>query len=199
MKLVVFIVGVIFCLTPSFLLAQKDEHGHENDAKASEAKHSEEENHATHEEEDSHDEHGTEHGEEHGEEHDESQTHDKEDDESSSVIGPDKGILEKSKEGFKLSPEAIKTFELKTEIIKAKTIEIIRPALLEIKNEKFIYRIRDGWIKKVSVMVLNKNSQRVTVDISQFKVGDLIITNGVGFVRTAELVVEEGVSHGHSH
>ena len=203
MKLVLLILVGIFCTTPSFLYAQKDEHGHEHDTKDSGVKHSEEENHADHEDEESHDEHGAEHGEDHDEHHDEksnkSQAHDKEEDESSSAIGPDKGILEKSKEGFKLSPEAIKTFELKTEVIKTKTIEIIRHALLEIKNEKFIYRIRDGWIKKVSVSVLNKNIQKVTVDISQFKDGDLIITNGVGFVRTAELVVEEGVSHGHSH
>ena len=178
--ILVILFATFYSLIPAF--AEKDEHGHE---------HTEgEQSHAEHEEGEEHDDHG---------EEGEGQAHDEKEEEGSSVVGPDKGILEKGKEGFKLAPEAVKTFELKTESIKAKIIEIVRPALVEIKNDKYIYRIRDGWIKKVAVKVLKKDSQRATVDISQFKDGDQIITNGVGFVRTAELVAEEGVSHGHSH
>lgn len=206
------LITLFYSLTPAF--AQKDEHGHEhkeneshakntNEKHADEGEHSDhegeedhehkegEESHADHEEGEEHDDHGEEgEGHAHG---------DEEEEEGSSVVGPDKGILEKGKEGFKLAPEAMKTFELKTEDIRAKVTEIIRPALVEIKNDKFIYRLRDGWIKKVSVKVLKKDNLKVTVDISQFKDGDQIITNGVGFVRTAELVAEEGVAHGHSH
>ncbi len=206
------LITLFYSLTPAF--AQKDEHGHEhkeneshvkntNEKHADEGEHSDhegeedhehkegEESHADHEDHEEHDDHGEEgEGHAHG---------DEEEEEGSSVVGPDKGILEKGKEGFKLAPEAMKTFELKTEDIRAKVTEIIRPALVEIKNDKFIYRLRDGWIKKVSVKVLKKDNLKVTVDISQFKDGDQIIINGVGFVRTAELVAEEGVAHGHSH
>lgn len=169
--------------------AVKDEHGHADE------EHTEEdgEAHADHDDHKKDDEHAAdkdEHG--HGDEH-------TEEEEENSVAGPDKGILEKGEKGFKLSPEATKTFELKTENIKSKTIDISKKSLVEIKNDKFIYRIRDGWIKKIAVKVLRKDKTQATVDLSQFKDGDQIITNGVGYVRTAELVVEEGVTSGHSH
>ncbi len=214
MKLILAILVTIFySLTPAS--AQKDEHGHEHKeneshAKNTKEKHTDEEEHSDHEGEEDHEhkegeeshadhEEGEEH-DDHGEEEGEGHAHGEEaEEEGSSVVGPDKGILEKGKDGFKLAPEAMKTFELKTENIRSKVTEIIRPALVEIKNDKFIYRLRDGWIKKVPVKVLRKDNAKITVDISQFKDGDQIIINGVGFVRTAELVAEEGVAHGHSH
>ena len=195
---------MFYLLTPAF--AKKDE-VHTSDSKSM---HSEEKEHSDHEDEAGHEHKESEESHadhEEGEVHDDydeenegqGQVHDEKEEEGSPVVGPNKGILEKGKKGFKLAPEALKTFDLKSELIKTKVIEVVRLALVEIKNDKFIYRIRDEWIKKVAVKVLKKDSQRVIVDISQFKEGDQIITNGVGFVRTAELVVEEGVSHGHSH
>lgn len=196
MKIILtFAFTFFYLLNPGF--AQSDDHDH----KESEP-HTNEEEHSDHAETGEHSEHSDHEDAGEHDDHDEdseSSVHDEDEEEGSSVVGPDKGILEKGKEGFKLAPEAMKTFELKIENIKSKITEIARPALVEIKNDKFIYRVREGWIKKVSVKVLRKSNSKVTIDISQFKDGDLIITTGVGFVRTAELVAEEGVSHGHSH
>lgn len=135
-------------------------------------------------------------------EHDHPDEHDKDEDhksEASSAVGPDKGIVEKNEKGFKLSPEAYKAFDFKVENLTGKIFTLPRLALVEIKNDKFIYRVRQGWIKRLQIKVLKKDKQKLTVELSQYQEGDQVIVNAVGFIRTAEMVAEEGVSHGHSH
>ena len=78
-------------------------------------------------------------------------------------------------------------------------MEINQKTLVEIKNDKAIYRVRNSWIKRVPVKVLKKNGDKILIEISNFQSGDLLVTSGVGFVRTAELVAEEGAATGHSH
>lgn len=137
------------------------------------------------------------HGAENGDhEHEKAEGHEEE---GGSAVGPDKGILEKGENGFRLSPEAIESFELKMQNFSKNTLDLPRTSLVEIKDDKFVYRIRDGWIKKVSVKVIKKNKETAILELSQFKIGDQIIISGTGFVRVSELVAEEGVSHGHSH
>lgn len=183
----------------------QDEHNHNDDGKAHEekSKDHEKEEHAHAEEET--EEHKGESHQEHNE-HDNHGDHDEKDEpggheeeEGSSAVGPDKGILEKSENGFKLSPEAIQAFELKMQNASNNRLEFPRVTLVEIKDDKFVYRIRDSWIKKVSVKVIKKNKDTVILELSQFQKGDKIIVGGTGFVRVSELVAEEGVSHGHSH
>lgn len=141
-----------------------------------------------HKDGESHEEEGD--GHDHGEEGEEGHAHgegEKEEhgEEEGGVIGPDKGITAKSKNGFTLSKEAWASFDLKTQTMDSGA-SVPKAAVVHIKDGKFYYRIRDGWIKRVP---LNSKLQK----------GDMVITTGTGFVRTAELVVEEGVSHGHSH
>lgn len=161
---------------------EKDEHGHDHDE--SEVKE---------------DEHGHNHAEndEHSDEHGHSDDHGGE--EENGAIGPDKGITAKSANGFKLSQEAIKSFALKTEPLNSETVETSEGSLVTIKDFKGVYRVRDQWIKRVPVKVLSKKNNRLTIEVSERAAGDQIVTQGAGFLRGAELVVEEGVSHGHSH
>lgn len=157
-------------------------------------KHSNQDNHKNHDDHADHSDHNEkdEHGDANHDDHEE-------EGEGSSGVGPDKGILEKSEQGFKLSPEAIKSFELKIQTVSNKSSEFPRATLVEIKDGKFVYRIRENWIKRVSVKVLKKNKDTVILELSQFQAGDKIIVGGTGFIRVSELVAEEGVSHGHSH
>lgn len=124
---------------------------------------------------------------------------DHEEAESSPAVGPDKGILEKGEGGIKLSPEAIKSFELKMQNISTQASEYPRATLVEVKNEQFVYQFREGWIKKIAVKVIRKNKNTVILEIPLVKAGDKVIVEGTGFVRVSELIAEEGVSHGHSH
>ena len=183
-------VLVMFSLFQSASLNASEKHSEME----SSHKHGEEESVEKHDDEASHDDHE---GEE--EPHDESEGEGHEEAEESSVVGPGKGITEKSKEGMKLSPQALKVMEIQMGPITGKTMEINQKTLVEIKNDKAIYRVRNSWIKRVPVKVLKKNGDKILIEISNFQSGDLLVTSGVGFVRTAELVAEEGAATGHSH
>lgn len=157
-----------------------------------EDKHTEEEKGHDHKDEAEHkegDEHA--HGEgEHGDEHEE---------ESSSAVGPDKGITEKAEAGFKLSTEAVKTMQIKSIAYSGGNITLPLKALVQIKDEKTVFRIRDGWIKRVSVQILQKHSDSLNITSKNFRDTDQIVTEGAGFLRISEIFSEEGASHGHSH
>lgn len=119
--------------------------------------------------------------------------------EVNSAVGPDKGIREKNENGFKISPEATMAFDFKVQSLTGKITEIPRAALVDIKNDQFVYRLREGWLKRLKMKILTKNKQKLTIELSDYKEGDQIVVSAVGFVRTAEMVAEEGVAHGHSH
>lgn len=139
---------------------------------------------------------GEEHAHAEGEHADEA-NHD--DEESSTTVGPDKGITEKAEAGFKLSTEAIKTMEIKSVPYAGGNLNLPVKALVQIKDEKTVFRIRDGWIKRVSVQVLQKGTDSFSITSKSFRDTDQIVTEGVGFLRISEIFSEEGASHGHSH
>lgn len=178
---------MIFSILFTFLLAHAhDDHNHKKPELATQC--SAGDSSCGHEEDEGH-EHAKD--EDHADEHAET--------EENGAIGPDKGIIAKSENGFKLSPEATKSFSLKTEPLNTKTIETSESSLVTVKDFKGIYRMRDKWFKRVPVKVLSKKNGRIYIEVSDQASGDQIVTHGVGFLRGAELVTEEGVSHGHSH
>lgn len=119
--------------------------------------------------------------------------------EGSPLVGPEKGIIAKSDRGFKLAPEAVQTFKIQTAAAPTKVLKVPSPALVKIKNGRFLYLVRDGWFARVPVKVLKKDKHSITVEIPQLHSGDAYVTEGVGFVRTTEILTGEGASHGHSH
>lgn len=169
--------------------AEKDSHDdHSEDKKKGDEK---DDGHGHADEGDGHADEGDGHadeGEGHGDE-----------EEESSAVGPNKGITEKSKEGIKLSAAAWKLMGVDTSKISSKIIEINYEALVEIKSEKSIYRIRNSWIKKSPIKVLKKTGDKLLIEIEDFREGDLLVISGIGFIRTAELVAEQGAASGHSH
>ncbi len=214
---------IVFGYTSSFAstaTSKADSHNHDEEStehkEDKEHDHSDSEDHHAHDSKTSqvdkneappHDDHGDEHAHEegekdehaHGKEEKDEHGHEEGGEEENSAIGPGKGITEKSENGFKLSEKAIKNFDIKTMVATSNTIELVRSALVEVRDQKYVYRMRDGWIKKVQVRVLSKEKSKVVLEISDVRSTDLIITGGAGFVRTAEIITEEGVSHGHSH
>ncbi len=184
MKNIYILVLVIFAMN---LGRASDNHTNESDShqhgekenfnkgKKEEHKHAEGESH----------EEVDDHGEEDGHNHAENEKQ-KEEEEGGQLVGPEKGVIERGPLGFKLSPEAQKNFEI--EIITFNPTlnsKSSQPWLVKIKDGKYAYRTHDGWIKRVK--------------IEQLKSGDQVVSKGTGYIRGAELVLEQGASHGHSH
>jgi hypothetical protein len=127
--------------------------------------------------------------------------HEQGEEEENSNIGPEKGITEFSEEqGFKLSPEAVKNFELKSlKLSKGSTWQVPASAVLNSGEEVNIFRIRNGYYKRVDFIVDKKTPQDLTIRSKDLKEGDEIAIQGIGFLRTAEIVATGGAPEGHSH
>lgn len=147
-----------------------------------------EENIKSESKEKNHEEHDEEHGAERDKEHDE---------ETSSSVGPNKGITEKGPNGFKLSDEAIKTFRLQTVGVNSTNMTISNQSIVRIKNGKFVFRLKDGWYKRVEIKIIQTNQGLVTIKSAELADGDKIVNAGVGFLRIAEVFSEEGAEHSH--
>lgn len=117
--------------------------------------------------------------------------------EGGAKVGPDKGITEKSENGFKLSKDATVAFDLKYDNVSASEIELARSAVVYIKNGKFVYRVRNEWIQRVPITIIFESTAQVKVQSKDLQSGDRVITSGTGFVRGAELILSEGATHSH--
>lgn len=156
----------------------------------------------SHEEPGKHDEH-EEKGEhkEHEKEDDHGKHDEHEQEEENSKVGPGKGIVKADEKlGFILSNEALKNFEVKT--IKLEGTGpwgVPLSARMLSKEEINIYRVRNGFIKRIDFSLMEKKGSLIKIKSSDLQSGDEVITNGVGFVRIAELTAYGGAPEGHSH
>jgi hypothetical protein len=119
----------------------------------------------------------------------------------SSKVGPDKGILEVDEhEGFKLSPEALKNFDIKTQKLRGKgPWSLTKKAQVRTGEETNFFRVREGFFKRIDFQVVRKTNEEVFVDSKQLQDGDEIVVSGLGFLRIAELAAFGGAPEGHSH
>lgn len=135
--------------------------------------------------------------------HDEHEHHDEaeEDHESNPSVGSEKGIIAASKEnGFKLSPEAIKNFEIQTlKLSGAGPWKVPLSARLLSGEEVNLYRVRDGFIKRIDFTIAKKASDPMTISSPELRAGDEVVVKGIGFLRVADLAAFGGMAHGHSH
>lgn len=130
--------------------------------------------------------------------HEEDGSHNHE--EEVSFVGPDKGVLEaKEDQGIKLSTEAEKNFEISKVKISNGLLEIPKRALVTAGTEINVYRFRGGFYKRVDCEVVKQNAELITIKSSDLKIGDEIVTRGVGFIRLAELMTFDDAPEGHSH
>lgn len=121
--------------------------------------------------------------------------------EESGNVGPDKGILEANEEmGFKLSHEALKNFELKTQKISGAGPWTVPLAARLLSGEEInIYRLRDGFFKRIDFNLIKKMSQHISLHSKELRSNDEIVVSGIGFLRIAELAAFGGAPTGHSH
>jgi len=158
-----------------------EEHGEKKHDEHKDAKHSE---HAG----EKHTEHEGEKDEEHGDEHGEGE----------SRVGPGKGVEAASEElGIKLSSQAVKSFEIETIRVSALPVTIPKTALLFLADEVEVFRLRDGFFKRIDFKKISDTPLRISS--SDLKVGDSVVTSGVGFIRIAEVAAFGGAPEGHSH
>ena len=199
-----FFIVIALLLSLASVNAEEGHEDHEHAPEVTESSHGHDkhEDHDEHTEEESHEHDEGNHGEDTDEEsHDhsaEGEKHDEHEEENDS-IGPTKGILAKSENGFRLTDVAMKNFGIKYKKINSSRFNISESAIVKVLADKYLFRERDGWFKKIPIKIESKTGDQYLVSISDMKSQDRVIIDGVGFLRTAELVVEEGVAHGHSH
>ncbi|MEK2646329.1 hypothetical protein [Bdellovibrio sp. BCCA] len=123
------------------------------------------------------------------------------DHEENASVGPDKGIISFDEhDGFKLSSEAIKNFDLKTVALKGSNPwEVPANAVLYSGEEVNVYRLRDGFYKRIDFDLISKNGSQIKIKSKDLQTGDELVVQGVGFLRTAEIVASGGAPEGHSH
>jgi hypothetical protein len=117
--------------------------------------------------------------------------------EENTAIGPDKGITEKGDQGFKLAPEAIETFGLSFQDYSGGQITVSNDAIVRVKESQTLFRQREGWFERVEIISLSRNGGNATVQAKGLQAGDKVVVKGVGFLRTAEVIAEEGAGHEH--
>lgn len=130
-----------------------------------------------------------------GDDHDE-----KEAEEVPENVGPTKGVVSYSeKEGFKLSVEATKLFGITFSTLSGPSPwEIPNSAIVYVGDDKSIYKLNNGALKRLDVTIVRKNKGTSTITASKLVSGDQILIKGTNFVRTAEIDLTSGDS-GHGH
>jgi len=102
--------------------------------------------------------------------------------------------------GIRLSAEAKKSFDLKFVTMETGgQIWVPRASVLRSLEEVNLYRFRDEYFKTIDFQVIRSEGDRLLVTSKDLKPGDSVLSQGVNFVRTAELDAFAGESHGHSH
>ncbi len=187
--LLILIMGI----NPS--LANDHGHDHENEDdklshKAEEANDESKHDHAAKQAHDNESNH------EHGDEDD----HEHEEESEAKNVGPEKGVtLFDEEKGFILSKEALKTFSVLSVVLQGPAPwNIPGSALLLSGGEKNVYRLRNGFFKRVDILILSRSSTSVVVRSAELSSGDQVVIQGVGNIRLAELDVTSG-EVGHSH
>lgn len=194
---ILFSALVMFCFYENVGMAnesKKDEHKHEKGEK--------QEGHGKEgdEKHDDHD-HGSEEGEKH-DDHDEGGGHGGHGhEEGNENIGPGKGIVSASEEeGFQISPEAEKNFDVKKVQVPASAqFEIPKTAIVTAGTEVNLYRYRDSHYKRVDFIFVSKSDKKAVIKSKDLKAGDQIVVEGTGLLRIAEIAAFGGAPEGHSH
>lgn len=118
-------------------------------------------------------------------------------------VGSDKGITEfHAEQGFKLSAEAMRNFEVKSLRLTTKgPWQIPLSSVMTSGEEINLYRWREGYFKRIDFEVLTTNNANKSqhVKSKDLREGDEVVISGVGFLRVAEISLSGGLDHGHSH
>lgn len=134
--------------------------------------------------------------------HAEAEGHDHEEgEEEGGSVGPEKGITEfNERQGFKLSAEALKNFDLKFTKLRGDGPWVLpKSAVVHSGEETNLFRKRNDFFKRIDFQMIKNSGNELTVDSDDLREGDEVVIAGLGFLRIAELAATGGVAHGHSH
>ncbi len=151
-----------------------------------EEKHDHKKDHKDNHQDEDKDDHKNEHKDEHKDEHGEHGDHD---DHANEV----------SADGFKLNDASIKTFGLVNLPYSAPSVVVSKEAIFKGLNEVNLYRLRNGFYKRVDFKILSQNKNDFRVSSPDLAAGDQIVVKGIGFLRIAEIAASGGLSDSHSH
>lgn len=210
MKHLILAASLVFVLSKAF---SADDHDHKKEKKSystsqphSDEKHNEEKDH-DHEKEEGHKESEHQAEEKHDSEgHEDHKDHEKEKghadhEEENSQVGPNKGITEATEEnGIKLSPEAEKNFEIeKVAVSKDGKVSIHTDSIVTAGVEVNVFRYRNGFYKRIDFKKIAQTNHQITLTSKDLTTGDFVVTQGLGFLRIAEIAAFGGAPEGHSH
>lgn len=116
-------------------------------------------------------------------------------------VGPDKGIVEADEHtGFKLSPEALKNFEIRSvKLDNSRAWTLPTSCVVRSGNEVNLFRLRNGFFKRIDFQEIRKSTNQIVVASPDLSAGDEVVVAGLGFLRIAELSAFGGLAEGHSH
>lgn len=123
-------------------------------------------------------------------------------DEVAPSVGADKGITAADEhDGIKLSVEATKNFAMKTQKLTSgvQIWEVPSTAILVSGEEVNVYRLRDGFYKRVDFETVSKTAGKFKIKSKDLKGGDDVVISGLGFLRAAELSAFSSGDEGHGH
>lgn len=115
-------------------------------------------------------------------------------------VGADKGVLEVSKDrAFRLAPEAYKRLEIASIPVSGPMMSVSNAVIAHSLKESTVFRIRGGWIKSIPFKTVSKSEGKITLQSKDLLQGDLLVTQGVGFLRiiALQLGAEETGEAGH--
>lgn len=125
--------------------------------------------------------------------------------EASIEVGPQKGVIEVNQEkAFKLSPEAMKNFEVRSIPYSQGNVVVPKEAIVRTLKEAQIFRVRDGFLKAIDFKTVSKSEKSWTVRSTELRAKDEIATGGVGFLRIISSQLgereqqEEDTNHGNA-
>lgn len=107
----------------------------------------------------------------------------------SAAVGPDKGILEADPvSGFRLSPEALRHFEIKTQRLVGTGPWTVPIAARLLSGEEIsAYRLRDGHFRRIATQTVRRLNDDWLIRSVDLRAGDAVVISGVAFLRLAEL------------
>lgn len=104
--------------------------------------------------------------------------------EASIEVGPDKGVIEISADkSFKLSPEAMRNFGIKSVPYAPGTVVLPKEAVVRTLKEAQIFRLRAGFLKAVDFKTVTKGERAWSIRSDDLRSQDEIVVGGVGFLR----------------
>ena len=101
--------------------------------------------------------------------------------------------------GFQLGAGAKTRMNLKVKTLSSTASQQIPvAAIVQVRGATEVFRIRDAWVSRVPVTVLERKGEGATVQGSELKEGDGIVIRGAPLLRVTELDLSTGLQGKHS-